>query len=102
MTCVKQPIVLFTPVDAPAQLLLLIETSPAVYLIRDQHLLGAYALLDGLSPSDQTGLVTYDQSPHSILDFTANKALLLRALDNLQYNVGMAELNFYDSISWRS
>src|SRR5580704_16610815 len=57
-----QPIVLFTSVDAPAQILLLIETSPAVYLIHNEHLLGAYGLLTGLASDDQVSLDTYDQS----------------------------------------
>lgn len=95
---VEQPTVFFTSTEAPAQLLLLIETSPAVYLIRNEHILGAYALLDGLASDDQVGLVTYDQSIHSIQDFTADKAALLGALNNIQYNVGMAELNFYESV----
>ena len=95
----EQPTVLFTSVEAPAQVLLLIETSPAVYLIRNEHLLGAYTLLDGLASGDQVGLVTYDQSPHSIQAFTADRSALLGALDSIQYNVGMAELNFYESVS---
>lgn len=95
----EQATVLFTSTEAPAQVLLLIETSPAVYLIRNEHLLGAYALLDGLASDDQVELVTYDQSIHSIQDFTADKSALLAALNSIQYNVGMAELNFYESVS---
>lgn len=95
----EQPIAFFAPVDAPAQVLVMIETSPAVYLIHNQHLVAAYALLDGLAPDDAVALVTYDQAPHAILAFTPDKSALLAALGKAQYTIGMGELNFYDSVS---
>ena len=49
----SQPIAYFIPVQAPAQILVMIETSPAVYLIHNQHLVAAYALLDGLAADDE-------------------------------------------------
>jgi VWFA-related protein len=94
-----QPIAVFTPLEAPAQVLVMIETSPAVYLIHDQHLVAAYALLDGLAADDQVALVTYDQSPRLILQFTADKSAFLSALNTMQYTIGMGDLNLYDSIS---
>jgi Ca-activated chloride channel homolog len=96
---VEQPIAFFAPVEAPAQILVMIETSPAVYLIHNQHLIAAYALLDGLAAEDEVALVTYDQAPRSILSFTPDKTSLLAALDGVQYTIGMGELNFYDSVS---
>lgn len=96
---VAQPIVFFTPVDAPAQVLVLVETSPAVYLIQNEHLIAAYALLDGLAANDQVALVTYDQTPHALLGFTPDKSTLIGALGQIQYTLGMAQLNFFDSIS---
>jgi VWFA-related protein len=94
-----QPILFFSPVDAPAQVLVLLETSPAVYLIHNEHILAAYALLDGLAADDQVALVTYDQAPHAILGFTTDKSALLGALGQIQYTLGTAQLNFFDSIS---
>ncbi|MFZ3217898.1 MAG: VWA domain-containing protein [Candidatus Acidiferrales bacterium] len=96
---VEQPLVFFAPTDAPAQILVMVETSPAVYLIQNQHLAAAYSLLDGLAPDDQVALVTYSQAPHAVLAFTTDKAALLAALGQIQFSVGMGELNFYDSIS---
>jgi VWFA-related protein len=96
---VPQPIVFFSPVDAPAQVLVLVETSPAVYLIHNEHLIAAYALLDGLAAEDQVALVTYDQAPHAILGFTPDKSALTAALGQIQYTLGTAQLNFFDSIS---
>src|SRR6202795_1401127 len=95
----EQPIVYFSPVEAPAEVLVLVETSPAVYLIRNQHLAAAYALLDGLAADDQVALVTYDQAPRAVLAFTPDKNALLDALGQIQFSVGMGQLNFYDSVS---
>lgn len=96
---VERPITFFTPVDAPAQVLVLIETGPAVYLIHSEHLAAAYALLDGLDPRDQVALASYDNAPRQILPFTSDKSLLLAALGGIQYNIGMGELNFYGSLA---
>jgi VWFA-related protein len=96
---VEQPITWFAPIDRPAQVLVMLETSPAVYLIRDQHLAAARALLEGLGPEDQVALVTYDQAPKAALAFTADKSALLAALDKTQYTLGMGDLALYDSIS---
>jgi Ca-activated chloride channel family protein len=95
----EQPIAFFTPVEAPAQILVMLETSPAVYLIHSQHLVAAYALVDGLAANDEVALVTYDREPRSILAFTPNKSALLAALAGVQYTIGMDDLNFYDSVS---
>jgi VWFA-related protein len=96
---VERPSTFFIPVDAPAQVLVLIETGPAVYLIHSEHLAAAYALLDGLDPRDQVALDAYDDAPRRILPFTSDKSRLLSALGGIQYNIGMGELNFYGSLS---
>jgi VWFA-related protein len=95
----ERPLVFFAPTDAPAQILVMVETSPAVYLIQNQHIAAAYALLDGLGPDDQVALVTYNQAPQAVLAFTPDKNALLAALGQIQFSVGMGELNFYDSVS---
>jgi VWFA-related protein len=96
---IEAPIVFFAPVEAPAQVLVMIETSPAVYLIQSEHFAAAYALLEGLAPNDEVAMVSYDETPKLRLPFTSDKAAFLGALDGLQYIVGMGELNFYDSLS---
>ncbi len=96
---IDQPIAFFSPVQAPAQILVMLETSPAVYLIENEHIAAAYALLDGLAPDDQVALATYDATPHGMLGFTKDKSALLAALSQVQYTIGMGELNLYDSIS---
>ena len=96
---IEQPVVFFSPVQTPAQILVMLETSPAVYLIQNEHIASAYALVDALAPDDQVALATYDATPHGILGFTENKSALLAALSQVQYTIGMGELNLYDSMS---
>lgn len=95
----SQPVIFFASTDAPAQIMLMVETSPAVYLIQNEHLTGAFALVQGLAADDQVALVTYSQEPRPVLAFTADKTALTSALGQLQYTVGMGQLNFFDSIS---
>ncbi|HEV3483643.1 MAG TPA: VWA domain-containing protein, partial [Candidatus Acidoferrales bacterium] len=96
---IEQPVAFFSPVESPAQILVMLETSPAVYLIRKEHISAAYALLDGLAPDDEVALAIYDATPHGVLGFTKDKAALLAALSQVQYTIGMDELNLYNSIS---
>jgi Ca-activated chloride channel homolog len=96
---IERPQIFFAPTDAPAQILVMVETSPAVFLIQSQHIAAAYALLDGLAPDDQVALVTYDQAPRAVLAFTSDKNALLNALGQIQFSVGMGQLNFYDAVS---
>ncbi|MGH9687581.1 MAG: VWA domain-containing protein [Candidatus Acidiferrales bacterium] len=96
---VAQPIVFFAPVEAPARMLVMIETGPAVYLIHDEHLAAAYTLVQGLDHADEVALVTYSDNARRVLDFTSNKAEFIGALNSLQYMIGSGDLNFYDSLS---
>jgi VWFA-related protein len=94
-----QPITHFASIDAPGVVLVLVETSPAVYLIHRQHLEAAYALLDGLAAGDQVALASYDQSARLLADFTTDKAALADVLGGLHYNLGAGELRFYDAVA---
>jgi len=96
---VERPIEFFAPVETAAHVLVLLETSPAVYLIRNQHLAAAYALIEGLDADDEVALAVYDRTPRAILSFTPDKSAFLAALDKAQFTIGMGDLNCYDSIS---
>lgn len=96
---VEQPIAFFAPVEAPAQVLVLLETSPAVYLIQGQHMAAAFALLDGLAPDDEVALVSYSQAPQALLAFTPDKSAFMAAMGQVQYTLGMSDLNFFDSVA---
>lgn len=94
----ERPIEFFLPVETPARILVLVETSPAVYLIHNEHLLATSALLDGLANDDQLAVATYDQSVKLALPFTSDRRLEGAAFASLEYNLGMGNLNFYDAV----
>ena len=95
----EQPITNFSSIDVPVQILLLVETSPAVYLIHREHLAAAYLLLDGLAPADAVALAGYDDALHPLLPFSTDKAGVARALGEVRYTLGSARLNLYQSLS---
>jgi VWFA-related protein len=96
---IEQKITNFAAVEEPARVLVLVETGPAVYLLQKQHLAAAGALLEGLAANDRVALGTYNESARLALNLTDDKLALARALDHLQYGLGMADLNFYASLA---
>jgi VWFA-related protein len=95
----EQPITDFAPIEEPAQVLLLIEAGPAVYLLEDTHLFAADALLSGLSPGDRVAVARYANAPAAILDFTADKRTAQAALDGISFNLGFGDLNLASSLN---
>jgi VWFA-related protein len=95
---VEKPVLFFAPVEAPARVVILVETGPAVFLIHDQHMLALSSLLDGLASDDQAALFAYAESAREVLPFTADKTALRNSIGESQYMVGMDQLNFYDSL----
>jgi Ca-activated chloride channel family protein len=95
----EQVIADFSTVDEPGQVLVLVETGPAVYLLRDAHVFAADALMNGLSAGDRIAVVSYADAPVGILSFTNDKAAALAALNGLQFNLGMAQLNLLQSVN---
>jgi Ca-activated chloride channel homolog len=96
---VEQPISDFAAIEAPAQVLLLIEAGPAVYLLEGGHLQAAHALLSGLSSGDRVAVVKYAESPTALLDFTTDKQSTYAALEQLRFNLGFGSLNLSASVS---
>ena len=94
----EQAITHFAPVEEPALVLVLVETSPAVYMIHRQHLEAAHGLLEGLAADDRVALASYDQAARQVLSFTADKGALYGALVSLRYNLGMPQLNLLQSM----
>lgn len=95
---VEQPISDFLSVDEPAQVLLLIEAGPAVYLLQGGHLQAVHALLDGLAPSDRVAIARYNETAEPILNFTPDKSVAASALDQLHFNLGFGQLNLASSL----
>ena len=96
---VEQPLSDFAAIEEPAQVLLLIEAGPAVYLLEGSHLQAAHSLLNGLSSGDRIAVVKYAESPTALLDFTADKQAAVAALEQLRFNLGFGSLNLSASVS---
>ena len=94
----EQTITDFLSVDEPAQVLLLIEAGPAVYLLEGGHLQAVHALLDGLSASDRVAIVRYNAAAEPILNFTQDKRSATGTLDQLGFNLGFGQLNLASSL----
>ncbi len=95
----EQPITDFLNVDEPAQILLLVEAGPAVYLLQGGHLQAVHALLDGLSPSDEVAIARYNEGAEPILNFTPDKRVAADSLEQLRFNLGFGQLNLASSLS---
>jgi Ca-activated chloride channel homolog len=94
-----QPITEFAPIEEPAQVLLLLEAGPAVYLLQDAHLFVADSLLNGLSAGDRVAIAQYNDAPVGVLEFTTDKRAARSALDTVQFNLGFAQLNLASSLN---
>jgi VWFA-related protein len=95
---IEQPLTDFAAINEPAQVLLLIEAGPAVYLLEGGHLEAAQALLAGLSPEDRVAVVKYAEEPHALLDFTSNKQAAADSFGQLRFNLGFGSLNLSSSV----
>jgi len=96
---IEQPLTGFAAIEEPAQVLLLIEAGPAVYLLEEGHLQAALALLNGLSNGDRVAVVKYADSPTALLDFTPDKQAAVAVFGQLHFNLGFGSLNLSASVS---
>ena len=96
---VEQPITDFLSIEEPAHLLLLIESGPAVYFLGQGHFCAADMLLTSISPADRVAVAAYSNAPELILGFTPDKAAARFALQNLNFNLGFADLNLSSSVA---
>jgi Ca-activated chloride channel family protein len=95
----EQPLTDFASIEAPGQVLLLIEAGPAVYLLEGGHLQAALSLLNGLSAGDRVAVVKYAEAPQALLGFTEDKQAAAASFDQLRFNLGFGSLNLSSSVS---
>ena len=96
---IEQPLTGFAAIEEPAQVLLLIESGPAVHLLGKNHVRASDTLLNSLSPNDRVAIASYSKSPELLLDFTPDKLTARLALQSLNFTVGFAELNLSSSLA---
>jgi VWFA-related protein len=95
-----QEIAHFSPTRAPVRILLLVEASPAVFLIRSEHLGAAHTLLRHLRPEDEAALASYSRGLQPQAAFTRDKNHIHRQLQRLtQFGLEMADLNLLDAVA---
>jgi Ca-activated chloride channel homolog len=94
---VKRPLSAFA-LDVPTDVLVLIESGPAVYLIESSHLRAANGLLLGLSAKDRVAVAKYADKPTGVSDFSADKKVAAKAFESLNFNLGFGALNLSNSI----
>ena len=95
----EQPITDFMSVDEPAQVLLLVESGPAVYFLQGGHLRAVQLLLDGLSASDRVAIARYDERAEAVLDFVGDKQIAAGTLNALHFSFGFGQLNLASSLT---
>src|SRR5260370_861308 len=95
----EQPLTGFAAVEEPAQVLLLIESGPAVHLLGKNHVRASDTLLKNLSANDRVAIASYSRAPELQLDFTADKPTAEFVLQNLNFTLGFAELNLASSLA---
>jgi VWFA-related protein len=96
---IEQPLTGFAAIEEPAQVLLLIEAGPSVYLLGRTHVLASDILLRSLSPNDRVAIASYSKDPELLLDFTPDKSTAQVALESLNFMLGFAELNLSSSLA---
>ncbi len=95
----EQPMTHFASIEKPAQVLLLVETGPAITLIRVQHLTASRVIAEGLAANDEIALANYSGAPQLVTGFTRHKATIAQALRSLNYLSGDATLRMFDSLA---
>lgn len=97
---VPQAVRHFEPTRAPVRIALLVESSPAVFLIQAEHLTAAHTLLRSLRAEDEAALYSYARSLRWETDFSRDKQLVEDRLDALgRFGLEMAETNLTGAVS---
>ncbi|MCI0403158.1 MAG: VWA domain-containing protein [Acidobacteria bacterium] len=95
-----QEIAHFAPTRAPVRILLLVEASPAVFLLRGEHLGAAHILLEHLREEDEAALASYSRNLRLQAGFSRDKETVHRQLQRLtQFGLEMAEMNLLDAVA---
>ncbi len=95
----EQSLTGFAAVEEPAQVLLLIESGPAVHLLGKNHVHASDTLVKNLSPNDRVAIASYSRAPELQLNFTPDKPTAEFVLQNLNFTLGFAELNLSSSLA---
>jgi Ca-activated chloride channel family protein len=96
---VEQPITDFASVKESTQIVLLIESGPAVLFLANNHVRAADAFLRSIPSADPVAIASYTRTPELILDFTPDKIAARQALQELSFVNGFGDLNLSSSLA---
>src|SRR5262249_36775798 len=95
---VEQPIAGFLANDDPAQVVLMIECGPSMYLFGKQSTQKADTLITSLAPNDRVALVCYSSEATVEFPLSENKSEARMALQELNFSIGSASLDLSRSL----
>jgi len=95
---VEQPIAGFLSNDDPAQVVLMIECGPSMYLFGKQSAQKADALVANLALNDRVAIVCYSSEATVEFPLSENKAEARIALQELSFSIGSASLDLSRSL----
>ncbi len=96
---IEQPITDFAPVEQSTQVVLLIESGPAVLFLAKDHVLAADGFLRSIPPADSVAIASYTRTPELIVAFTTDKIAARQALQKLSFVNGFGDLNLSASLA---
>jgi Ca-activated chloride channel family protein len=80
----EQPVIHFEQHDAPASVLVLLDTSVSMRAILPAVREAAIRLIRSLRPADEVHVATFDERYHMLCDFTADREEAVRAIGELR------------------
>jgi len=95
---VEQPIAGFLANDDPAQVILMLECGPSVYLLGKDNMRKADALIANLAAQDRVSIVCYSSSPAVSFELNDDKRAARAALGEFSFAIGFGELNLAKSL----
>lgn len=99
---VKQEITNFGPIDVPLTVVMILEYSRRIAVIRNEVLNPASQFVSNfVKPKDQVAIVAYDQRPAVLNDFTDNSGQLNSSVNILYRSVpAFNESNLFDALTF--
>jgi VWFA-related protein len=95
---VEQPITDFLANDDPAQVVLMLECGPSMYLFGKENIQKADALITNLSPADRVAIVCYSSGAVVNFELSADQSASRMALRELNFHIGSGDLNLTQSL----
>jgi Ca-activated chloride channel homolog len=96
---IEQPLSDFASVEESSQVVLLIESGPAVLFLAKDHVLAADAFLRSIPAADRVAIASYTRAPELLLNFTQDKIAARQALQQISFVNGFGDLNLSSSLA---